>query len=211
MEGMWYAQLPRRRAAQITLDLTVAAWCAFWVWAGVRVHHRVAELAAPALRLRERGLGFDRSLEQLEQSLGQVPMIGDRLREATAQVGGGGQEAAAAAGQFADSVAQLALALGAVTMAIPVLLAAAPWLARRLRFVRSSREALHILDSADDLDLFALRALATRPVALLARIDDDPAGAWRRGDARVVRELAALELREHGLRPPGVAGGRALD
>ena len=52
-----------------------------------------------------------------------------------------------------------------------------------------------------DLDLFALRALATQPVHVLARVADDPAGAWRAGDAEVVSRLADLELRAVGLRP----------
>jgi len=36
----------------------------------------------------------------------------------------------------------------------------------------------------------------------LARIHDDPAGAWRARDPRVIHELAVLELRDAGLRPP---------
>jgi hypothetical protein len=41
-----------------------------------------------------------------------------------------------------------------------------------------------------------------QPLHVLARIDDDPAGAWRRGDAWVIDRLAGLELRSAGLRPP---------
>jgi hypothetical protein len=37
---------------------------------------------------------------------------------------------------------------------------------------------------------------------LLARISDDPAGAWRNRDATVVTALAALELRDCGLSLP---------
>ena len=37
---------------------------------------------------------------------------------------------------------------------------------------------------------------------LLARIHDDPAGAWRAKDPAIVHALASLELRETGLRPP---------
>jgi len=36
---------------------------------------------------------------------------------------------------------------------------------------------------------------------VLARVSDDPAGAWRRRDPDVVRRLAALELADAGLRP----------
>ena len=36
----------------------------------------------------------------------------------------------------------------------------------------------------------------------LARVADDPAGAWRAHDPDVVRALALLELHDCGLRPP---------
>jgi hypothetical protein len=32
-------------------------------------------------------------------------------------------------------------------------------------------------------------------------VDDDPVGAWRRGDAATVAALARLELKHLGLRP----------
>ena len=59
------------------------------------------------------------------------------------------------------------------------------------------------LDEGADLDLFALRAMAHQPLHVLARVDPDPAGAWRRGEPDVVDRLARLELRSAGLRPPG--------
>ena len=58
------------------------------------------------------------------------------------------------------------------------------------------------MDAAADLDLFALRALARQPLHVLARISDDPAGAWRARDPEVVLALGSLELREAGLRVP---------
>jgi hypothetical protein len=41
-------------------------------------------------------------------------------------------------------------------------------------------------------------------VGRLTRIAPDPAAAWRAGDPAVVRRLAALELTDLGLRPPGL-------
>jgi hypothetical protein len=57
--------------------------------------------------------------------------------------------------------------------------------------------------AAGDALLLALRALARQPLHRLARIGEDPAGDWRRGDPGTVRALASLELTEIGLRPPG--------
>ena len=45
-------------------------------------------------------------------------------------------------------------------------------------------------------------AMAHQPLHVLAGIDADPSGAWRRGDPDVVDRLARLELRSVGLRPP---------
>jgi hypothetical protein len=44
--------------------------------------------------------------------------------------------------------------------------------------------------------------MARQPMHRLARISDDPAGAWRRADPAVVQALAELELRDTGLRAP---------
>ena len=52
-------------------------------------------------------------------------------------------------------------------------------------------------------DLLALRALATQPLGKLTRIGPDVAEAWRRGDDATVDALAALELRQLGLRGRG--------
>ena len=84
-------------------------------------------------------------------------------------------------------------------MIAPVLVT---WLPVRVRFARRAGAAQRFLDSGADLDLFALRAMAHQPLHVLARITDDPAGAWRRADEPVVRRLAELELRAVGMRPP---------
>jgi hypothetical protein len=44
--------------------------------------------------------------------------------------------------------------------------------------------------------------MANQPMPRLAKVSDDPAGAWRRGDLDVIHALALLELRDSGLRPP---------
>jgi hypothetical protein len=36
----------------------------------------------------------------------------------------------------------------------------------------------------------------------LAKISDDPVGAWREGDTTVIAQLADLELRSTGLKGP---------
>jgi hypothetical protein len=44
--------------------------------------------------------------------------------------------------------------------------------------------------------------MANQPMHRLAKISDDPVGAWRDGDTEVITRLADLELRSTGLRAP---------
>jgi len=73
----------------------------------------------------------------------------------------------------------------------------------RWRFVWRARAGRRLLRSSASLDLFALRVLAQPPLHRLAAISDDPAAAWRAGDADVTGQLAALELEALGLRVQG--------
>jgi hypothetical protein len=65
-----------------------------------------------------------------------------------------------------------------------------------------ARAAQAFLDEGADLDLFALRAMATQPMHVLAAISPDPVGAWRAGDRSVIDRLAEVELRRSGLTLP---------
>ena len=65
---------------------------------------------------------------------------------------------------------------------IPILIALAVYVPPRVRFVRRAAAGQRFLDSAADLDLFALRAMTNQPLHVLARISPDPAAG--RGGAR---------------------------
>ncbi|MFZ2963773.1 MAG: hypothetical protein WA006_03715, partial [Rhodoglobus sp.] len=74
------------------------------------------------------------------------------------------------------------------------------WLVPRIRFVRRAGRAKAVVVSGVGMDLLALRALANQKLPAIAAVSPDALGAWRRGDERVVRELAQLELRNAGVR-----------
>ena len=76
-----------------------------------------------------------------------------------------------------------------------------------LRVLTATHRGEQHVGDVDDLDLFALRAMSNQPLQRLSRISPDPAGAWRRGDREVIRDLALLELSDCGLRPPQRTGG----
>ncbi|WP_315095186.1 hypothetical protein [uncultured Cellulomonas sp.] len=197
-----YAQTPARRARQLVGDLLVVVWVVLWVRAGQWVHEVVGRLAAPGRTLENAGSSLSESLASAGDTVARVPLVGDNARAPFTAAGGAADSIARAGVQVQEGANQLAVLLGLTIAAVPILLVVAVWLLSRIRFVRRAGAARRILDSAADLDLFALRALATQPVRALARVSDDPANAWRRGEPDVVRALASLELRALGLRAP---------
>ncbi len=100
------------------------------------------------------------------------------------------------------SIERLAILGGVLTFLMPVAIVVALWLPRRVRFYRESTASQRFLDSQADLDLFALRAMASQPLHVLAGISDDPARAWRERDQRVIAQLADVELRRSGMKVP---------
>jgi Na+(H+)/acetate symporter ActP len=139
-------------------------------------------------------------MTEVGENLGGVPVIGGGIRvpfDGASQAGG----ALEAAGQSQqDAVLQLAVVLGVGIAALPILMILALWLIPRVRFVRKSSRARQLVASGAGIDLLALRALANQKLATLARVDPDAMAAWRRGDDRVLRELASLELKSSGVR-----------
>ncbi|MBO3083066.1 hypothetical protein [Cellulomonas fengjieae] len=197
-----YAHTPWRRARQVVADLLVVGWVVLWVRAGLWVHEVVGRLAAPGRTLEDAGSSLSESMTSAGDTVARVPLVGDDARAPFTAAGGAADSIARAGIEVQQGASQLALLLGLLTAAVPIVLVVGVWLLARARFVGRARAATRILDSAADLDLFALRALATQPVRVLARVSDDPANAWRRGDPEIVRALASLELGALGLRAP---------
>ena len=67
--------------------------------------------------------------------------------------------------------------------------------------MRRAGVAARVRNEPAGQDLLALRALATRPLNELTRLGPDIAQSWRNGDAAAVQALAALELKDLGLKP----------
>ncbi len=197
-----YSDLRVRRTRQVGSDLGMLLWVVLWVWVGTRVHEATLGLAAPGRRLEEAGAGFTTAMNNAGDSVDDLPLLADRIATPFRSAAGVGSDIADAGSALVTAVERVALLLGLTTAAIPTLIVGLFWLWLRLRFARRATAAQRFVDAEPDLDLFALRAMATQPFQRLAAISDDPAGAWRRGDRHVVRALAVLELRECGLRPP---------
>ncbi|KRE37054.1 hypothetical protein ASG73_12170 [Janibacter sp. Soil728] len=197
-----YADLPARRTGQIVADLLMLGWILLWAWVGTVVHATTLKLGEPGHRLESAGQGFRDKLTTAGDNVDDLPLLDDKVAKPFRDAAGAGSSIEDAGRDLVSAVDTLATTLGWVTALTPILIVGAFWLASRWRFVRRATAAQALVGSVDDLDLFALRAMANQPLQRLARISDDPTGAWRRGDSEVIRELALLELSDCGLRPP---------
>lgn len=204
-----YADTPLRRTRQVTADLLFVAWLVLWVWAGHAVHDGTMELAGPARQTDSAATSMADDLRDAGERLGGAPLVGDELAGPFDRAAEASDGIASAGRDTVDAVERLALLLGLSVALVPILVVSAVHLPVRWRFAREATAGARFVDAREDLDLFALRALAHQPMHVLARVSDDPAGAWRDRDPAVVRALAALELADVGLRPPRLPGDGA--
>lgn len=196
-----YADRSARRLVQVLTDLAVVLWLVAWAWVGLTVHDATLELAAPGLQLERSADGLASGLRDAGTALDDVPLVGDQVSSPFDRAAGGADALAAAGRAEVAAVGRLADWLGLAVALVPILVALALHVPRRVRFVREATAGARFVDAGADLDLFALRALAHQPLTMLARISDDPAGAWRRREPDAVVRLADLQLRATGLRP----------
>ncbi len=204
-----YADLPLRRARQVAGDLLVLAWAWLWIEVAGAVRDATLQLAGPGRRIDASATDLAGRLRDAGDSVSGIPLVGDEVRSPFDGAGGAAEGIAGAGRDQVAAVESLAHWLGITVAVVPIVLVLLLWLPGRVRFVRRATAGQRFLDARADLDLFALRAMAHQPLHVLARVDDDPAGAWRRGDPRVVGALATLELRSVGLRPPRATEGSA--
>ena len=197
-----YASRPGRLAGQLIGDLFVLGWGVAWALVGVFVHQMVGVLAVPARETARTASRLVTNLKDAAEQASRVPGVGDDLRQpfdaASVTLG----NVITSANQQVASIELLAVIAGWLAFLIPVAVVVAFWLPRRIRFYRQAKASQQFLDSSADLDLFALRAMASQPLYVLAGVSDDPVRAWRDGDRQVIGQLAEIELRRNGLRFP---------
>ena len=197
-----YAAAPARATRQIVADLLFVLWLVLWVWMAVTVHDTTMLLAGPGRQTEESATALSEKLRDAGGSLDDLPLVGEGIATPFDEAADASDGIAAAGRAQVEAVEDLAFWLGLAVGAIPILVVAAFYLPVRWRFIRRAAAGQRFVDAVEDLDLFALRALARQPMHVLAKISDDPAGAWRRRDPVITRTLAELELRASGLRPP---------
>ncbi|MEO5654297.1 MAG: hypothetical protein ABIN79_13830 [Marmoricola sp.] len=197
-----YADTSVRRTAQIVGDLAVLVWVWGWIAFAFKVRDATLKLGSPGVKIESSAGDLASRLRDAGSTVANLPLVGDSVRGPFDDAGDAASGLSQAGRQQVEVVGSLAVWLGLAVALIPILVLLWLYLPPRIAFVRRATAGQRFLDAGADLDLFALRAMAHQPLHVLARIDPDPAGAWRRGEAEVVDRLATLELRSVGLRPP---------
>jgi hypothetical protein len=191
-----YAELPRYRTRQVLNDIVVALWITVWVRVGVIVHDLVAKLAGPGRSVERAGRRVADGAANVSGNVSDVPLVGDDLTSAFDRLADAGGFLRDAGQSQQDAVHTLALWLGILLALIPIALVVIVWLPGRVRWIAEASAASRIRVDADDLHLFALRAIARRTLSELRSATPDPAGAYASGN---YEPLAALELDALGL------------
>lgn len=195
-----YSDFWPRRASQIAADALAVAVIGLGVWLAVLVGAAIAAVAELGRQLRSAGEGFTTAMLNAGEALGQVPLVGDGVRvpfDAASHSGVALADFGTATESFIETTGIITGVL--IALAITVLVCWV-WLRRRLVFIRRATTADRLQRLDDGHDLLALRALTTATHSDLAAISRHPVQAWRAGDPAVLRRLAALELREAGVR-----------
>ncbi|MFI6228962.1 hypothetical protein ACIBCR_16795 [Micromonospora echinospora] len=195
-----YADRFPTAARQLVTDLLVVAWVYVAIRGAMWLHDLVQRLAVPGQKLEGAGGGLADNLADASSKIGRVPLVGDELTTPFERAAEAARSVADAGRDQQELVDQLALALAVAVLVFPLGLVLFGWLPLRLRWMRRAGAAAALRSAPAGRDLLALRALAGQPLGRLTRIAPDVAEAWRRGDPDTVDALAALELRELGLR-----------
>jgi hypothetical protein len=188
---------------QLITDLLVVIWVYAWIRAGLWVHEMVLKLGVPGQKLESAGTGIADNLSDAGGKVGRVPLVGDQLTKPFAGAANAARSLAEAGQQQQQVVGNVALITTLAALAVPLALVLFLWLPLRLRWMRRAGVANAVRNQPAGRDLLALRALAGRPLNQLSKLGPDIAESWRRGDAAAIDALAALELKDLGLRPTG--------
>lgn len=196
-----YAQDQLLRTRQVVGDAAVTAWVVLWVLVARFLNGLLVELEAPGRLLEDAGGRLARVGGSGSEAVDDLPVVGDRLASPFDAVADGGRSVTDAGLSQQDVVGAIAFWLPVVLALLPIGYVLARYLPGRLRWAREAVAAGSLLEGDPGGRLFALRALATRPLADLRRVAPDPVGAYEAGDPVAVDALAALELGRLGLRP----------
>jgi hypothetical protein len=200
MRFLPYSTKPLRLFVQLMSDITVLLWTTIWVFVGLAVHSAIATIAAAGRQVETGSKGVADNLSSAGHGAQHIPLVGDAVSKPLTAASQAALDIAGAGHDLDTTATWLAVVLALAVAATPILAVTGPWLFLRVRFFRRKLAVTALAATAAGQQLLALRALANRPPAKLAKVSDDPIGAWRHEDPVVIRGLAALELKAAGIR-----------
>ncbi|MFT4201371.1 hypothetical protein [Gordonia sp. (in: high G+C Gram-positive bacteria)] len=203
-----YADTPMRRSRQVFGDLWVLAWSAFSIWLATKVFDVTMALAVPGRKIESAAKSMGDKLRDAGNSADNVPVVGGKLAAPFNGAGGAADSLADAGHSQAEVVHTFAWWLSIAVAIVPIVMLLSMYIPLRMRFIRRASTHVALRDTESGVDLLALRALTGQPLKVLSAISSDPAGDWRAGNPHVVRALAAVELRDTGLKPSAVVTPR---
>jgi hypothetical protein len=203
MVKLW-SELPAARAAEIGADLATGAWVGFWAWVGWQLYTFLASFAEAGRVVRQGGTNLVTGGAELGRVLGDVPLVGEGLRDASTNLfRDAGQPFVSFGNELEGFILVLATVLSLIVVAIPLI----PWLMRYLPWrterLARLRAAHRVIRRAHDLSepvierLLASRALHRLSFEALLEYTPDPFGDFASGrhDRLAKAELAASGLR----------------
>lgn len=198
----FYARTPGRRARQIAADLFIVLWIAGWWIVGQTLAGLIRGIATAADATSSASGEATARLTEISSAATRVPLVGSQLAGPFDDLADLTSALATSSGDYVGTLSLVSSVTAWVTFGVPVALVVLIWLPQRIAFVRNARAILSIADRPGSQDLLALRALATLTPVELARIDGDPASAWRSQDPTAMGQLARLALVSAGVAKP---------
>ena len=192
-----YAETTGKRTRQLIQDGILLGWILLWALFGMVAHDVVAKLAEPAASVARNSDSLSDSLADISDKVDGVPVVGGALEEPFSSSSRAAAAVADESREQRDLFLTAALWIGLFIAIGPIAAALLLYLPFRLRWVREATAADRIRLDADDLYLFALRAVANRPFSELRKATPDPGAALATGDYDA---LARLELEQLGLK-----------
>jgi hypothetical protein len=198
-----YPDVPAKRRSTIVRDLVLLGLVVLFAWMGIKVHDAVDSLAVLGSGVKDAGLSVQSGFSSAAGAVGGIPFVGDKLAGALQSAGQGSGGNVAALGQSGvDKVHELALLLGLIVFALPmviVLLIMVPPRIRQIRQLGAANAALVDTHDPERRRLLAMRAAFGLSYLTLLGYTQDPIGDLAAGR---YDPLVAAALDDVGIRRP---------
>jgi hypothetical protein len=191
-----YADRPARWTRQLLGDVVVVGATLLALWLARHLREAILALDGAAVRMQDSGETVRSGAASAASAVDGVPGVGGALASPFDTIAEAGGQLTTAGEQTSETVHTLAALVPALLAGLVIGYVLFRLLPARVRWVLEVSEVRRLLASDDAAQLLATRAVAVRPLRLLRRELDDPAGALAAGRWA---ELAGVELRALGL------------